>query len=78
MILEYKKLVTIYASGACCSILYILYFSSISIFLFLSKRFACLVLMQRHKNFIILVHNAVYSLVHFNTDGSGFLTVFFL
>ncbi|HHR0803079.1 TPA: hypothetical protein ACS28E_002832, partial [Enterobacter roggenkampii] len=46
--------------------------------LFLSKRFACLLLMQSHKNFIILVHNAVYSLVHFNTDGSGFLTVFFL
>jgi len=57
MILEYKKLLTIYASGACCSILYILYFSSISIFLFLSKRFACLLMKQSNKKFIILVQS---------------------
>jgi len=33
--------------------------------------------MQSHKNFIILVHNTVYYLMHFNTVGRALLTLFF-
>jgi len=44
--------------------------------LILSKRFACLVLMQSHKNFIILVHNNANYLMDFNTEGCGLLTSF--